>query len=59
LFKISYNGILEISINGYKNSSNENTKSFDFKLCENIRLIPSMVAKDLLKKILLSGIKKS
>ncbi len=59
LFKISYNGILEISINGYKNSSGDNTKDFDFKLCENIRLIPSMVAKDLLKKILFTGLKKN
>ncbi len=59
LFKISYNGILEISINGYKNSSGDNTKSFDFKLCENIRLIPSMVAKDLLKKILFTSLKKN
>lgn len=58
LFKISYNGILEISINGFVNTSNESTKSFDFKLCENIRLIPNIVAKDLLKKLLLASIKK-
>ncbi len=58
LFKISYNGILEISINGLVNTSNESTKSFDFKLCENIRLIPNIIAKDLLKKLLLASIKK-
>lgn len=58
LFKISYNGILEISINGLINTSNESTKSFDFKLGENIRLIPNIVAKELLKKLLLASIKK-
>ena len=52
LFQISYNGILNISINGFKNPSDESCKSFDFKLCENIKLISNAVAKDLLKKIL-------
>jgi molecular chaperone DnaK (HSP70) len=59
LFKISYSGILEISINGFVNSSNESTKSFDFKMCENIRLIPNIVAKDILKKLLFAGLKKN
>ena len=54
LFKISYNGILNISINGFKNPSDDSAKSFDFKLCEKIKLIPSILAKELLKKILLS-----
>ncbi len=52
LFKISFNGILNISINGFKNPSDNSAKSFDFKMCENIKLISSMVAKDILKKIL-------
>ncbi len=59
LFKISYSGILEISINGFVNSSNESTKSFDFKMCENIRLIPNIIAKDILKKLLFAGLKKN
>ena len=52
LFQINYNGILNISINGYKNPSDDSAKSFDFKLCENIRLISTVVAKNILKKIL-------
>jgi molecular chaperone DnaK (HSP70) len=59
LFKISYNGVLEVSINGFKNSSNDDTKSFDFKLCENIKLIPNILAKELLKKLLLANLKKT
>lgn len=51
LFKINYNGILNISINGFKNSSDDSGKSFDFKILENIKLISSTVAMDLLKKI--------
>lgn len=50
LFKISYNGILDISINGFKNPSDNSAKSFDFKLYENIKIIPNIVAKELLKK---------
>lgn len=53
LFKISYNGILDISINGFKNPSDNSAKSFDFKLCENIKVIPNIVAKEILKKITL------
>ena len=53
LFKISYNGILDISINGFKNPSDNSAKSFDFKLCENIKIIPNIIAKELLKKITL------
>lgn len=53
LFKISYNGILDISINGFKNPSDNSAKSFDFKLYENIKIIPNKIAKELLKKILL------
>lgn len=52
LFKISYNGILNISINGFKNPSDDSAKSFDFKLCEKIKLIPSILAKELLRKLL-------
>ena len=54
LFKISYNGILDISINGFKNPSDSSAKSFDFKLCENIKLISNVLAKEILKKLLLS-----
>lgn len=52
LFKISYNGILDISINGFKNPSDNSAKSFDFKMCENIKLISNMMAKDILRKLL-------
>ncbi len=50
LFKISYNGILEISITGFKNPSDNSAKSFDFKLYENIKIIPNIIAKEILKK---------
>ncbi len=53
LFKISYNGILDISISGFKNPSDNSAKSFDFKLCENIKVIPNIVAKEILKKLTL------
>ena len=53
LFKISYNGILDISINGFKNPSDTSAKSFDFKLTENIKIIPNIIAKELLKKFTL------
>jgi len=53
LFKISYNGILEISIVGSKNPSDNSAKSFDYKFNSNIKLIPNIVAKEILKKILL------
>jgi molecular chaperone DnaK len=52
LFKISFNGILDVSINGFKNPSDNSTKSFDFKLTEKIKLIPNIFAKELLKNIL-------
>ncbi len=52
LFKISYNGILNISINGFKNPSDNSAKSFDFKMFENIKLIPNILAKDILRKLL-------
>lgn len=58
LFKISYNGILEISIVGVKNPSDNSTKSFNFKFNENIKLIPNIVTKELLKKLLLISKKK-
>lgn len=54
LFKISYNGILDVSINGFKNPSDNSAKSFDFKMTEKIKLIPNIIAKELLKKILAS-----
>jgi molecular chaperone DnaK (HSP70) len=52
LFKISYNGILDVSINGFKNPSDNSAKSFDFKMTEKIKLIPNIIAKELLKKLL-------
>ena len=55
LFKISYNGILEITIGGYKNPSDNSAKSFDYKFNSDIKLIPNVVAKEILKKLLLSN----
>ncbi len=55
LFKISYNGILEMSIVGSKNPSDNSAKSFDYKFNSNIKLIPNIVAKEILKKLLLLG----
>ena len=52
LFKITYNGILNISIIGFKNPFDDNSNSFDYKFNNNIKLISSYMAKDLLKKIL-------
>jgi molecular chaperone DnaK len=52
LFKISNNGILDVSISGFKNPSDNSAKSFDFKMTEKIKLIPNLIAKELLKKIL-------
>lgn len=52
LFKISYNGILDVSINGFKNPSDNSAKSFDFKMTEKIKLIPNVIAKELLKKLI-------
>ena len=52
LFKISYNGILDVSISGFKNPSDNSAKSFDFKLTEKIKLIPNIIAKELLRKLL-------
>ncbi len=53
LFKISINGILNVSINGFKNPYNEDNKNFDYKICDNIKLISSYMAKQLLKRLLL------
>ena len=53
LFKITNNGILNISIDGFKNSSDNNVKSFDFKITDDIKLIPTTLAKELFKKLLL------
>jgi len=50
IFKITYNGILNIFIDGCKNSNFEN--NYDFKINENIKLIPNILIKDLLKKLL-------
>lgn len=55
LFKISYNGILDISIIGSKNPSDNSAKSFDFKFSEDIKLIPNIVAKEILRKILINN----
>lgn len=59
LFKISYNGILEISIGGFKNPSDTSAKSFDYKFNSDIKLIPNMVAKELIKKLLLMNKKNA
>ena len=56
LFKININGILNISISGFKNPYNDDIKNFDYKLCENIKLISSYMAKELLKRIILSKV---
>ncbi len=53
LFKISYNGILEITIGGFKNPSDDSAKSFDYKFNSDIKLIPNILAKEILKKLLL------
>jgi molecular chaperone DnaK (HSP70) len=53
LFKITINGILDISINGYKNSSDSNIQSFDFKMMEKIKIIPTTLARELFRKLLL------
>jgi molecular chaperone DnaK (HSP70) len=53
LFKISINGILNVSINGFKNPYNEDNKNFDYKICDNIKLISSYMTKQLLKRLLL------
>lgn len=58
LFEISPNGILNISINGFKNPSDNSAKSFDFKLYTNIKIIPNIIAKEIIKKILLLNIEK-
>ena len=52
LFKITYNGILNISIAGFKNPFDDNLNSFDYKFSNNIKLISNYLAKDLLKKLL-------
>ena len=39
---------------GFKNPYSEDNKNFDYKLCDNIKLISSYMAKELLKRILLS-----
>ena len=52
LFKITYNGLLNISIVGFKNPFDDNSNSFDYKFTNNIKLISSYMAKDLLKKLL-------
>ena len=54
LFSIGTNGILHISISGFKNPSDNSAKSFDFKLTEKIRLISSNVGVSILKRILLN-----
>ena len=56
IFKITYNGILNISIAGCKNTNFDNNDKYnkdDFKINENIKLLPSVIIKDLLKKLLL------
>jgi len=52
VFKITYNGILSISIEGCKNLNINN--NHDYKINDNIKLLPSIVVKDLLKKLIKS-----
>ena len=55
LFEISYNGILNISIRGFKNNyDNNNLNNHNYKINENIKLISSSAAKNILRKLLLS-----
>ncbi len=54
LFEITSNGILNISISGCKNSSDEDAKKTDYKYNDKIKLIPTSILKKLLKKILIS-----
>ena len=54
LFQINAHGILNISINGFKNSSDDSAKSFDFKFNKDILLITTSSAKQILKKLLLN-----
>lgn len=58
LFKITANGLLEMSINGSRNRSDSNDKSFEFKFNEDIRLIPQSAVKSMLKKLLMVGVGK-
>ena len=51
-FAVSYSGILEIMITGNKNSSDDSGHSFDYKLDQNIKLIPKTVCRELLRKLL-------
>jgi molecular chaperone DnaK (HSP70) len=53
IIKISSNGLLELSIGGSRNSSDNNTKSYDYKFDEKIQLISSSATKELLRKLLL------
>ena len=53
IIKISSNGLLELSIGGSRNSSDNNTKSYDYKFDEKIKLISSSTTKELLRKLLL------
>ena len=53
IFKITYNGILNISIAGFKNPFDDNSNSFDYKFTNNIKLISNYLAKDILKKLLM------
>jgi molecular chaperone DnaK (HSP70) len=52
LFKITYNGILTITIEGCKNINFDN--NYDYKLNENIKLMPSIIVNNLLKKLIKS-----
>ena len=58
IFHISLNGILNISINGLKNPYDDEIQKLDYKLCEKIKLISNYMAKDILKKLLITKITK-
>lgn len=53
IFTINNNGILNISIDGYRNSSDNNVGNADFKLNNTIRLLSTKSVKEIMRKILL------
>lgn len=58
IFSINNNGILNITIDGYKNSSDDNLANSDFKLNNSIRLLSTKAVKEIMRKILLDKINK-
>ena len=50
-FQINSNGILNIYIDGKKNTFSDNCKDINYKLNDNIKLVPQIVAKKLFEQI--------